>query len=125
MLSDHGLKLVCHHLVGGKTFDYRNVDTDLDGEALVALVDRTAQPGSSLLPLTIMFGFVATAEPETVEAQGASLPAGADARFARLFELMSASIMASHKKKRSRQARGRSGSDETPGWKVLEVARKA
>lgn len=34
MLSDHGLKIACYHLVRDKTFDHDDVDTDLDGEAL-------------------------------------------------------------------------------------------
>lgn len=72
-----------------------------------------------------MYGFIAIAEPEIVAAQGAPLPAGGDARFARLFELMPAGTKVSHKKQRGTQGSAKSGDAQTPGWKVLEVARKA
>lgn len=125
MLSDHGLKMACYHLVRDKTYEHADLDTDLDGETLVAFADRTAPAGSSLRPLTIMFGVVAKADPETVAAQGSPLPAGANARFARLFELMPSDTKASHKKKHGAQGSETSEDPNTPGWKVLEVARKA
>ena len=124
MLSDHGLKIACYHLVRDKTYEHADLDTDLDGETLLAFADRTAPAGSSLRPLAIIYGVVAPAEQETIAAQGSPLPASANARFTRLCELIPADTKASHKKKHGTQGSRTSEDSKTPGWTVLEVARK-
>ncbi|GAA5982831.1 hypothetical protein JCM10908_006803 [Rhodotorula pacifica] len=125
-LADHGLRIACYHLVRQATFDFDDIDMNLDGNCLVALFDRNASANTALNPSPLMFSVVSSAEP-TQLAQAPSLPNGADNRFSRLFELMPTGGLASDGRGKSKE-KGRKVAGEArekPGWKTLAAARRS
>ncbi|GAA5872835.1 hypothetical protein JCM3774_006344 [Rhodotorula dairenensis] len=126
VLSEHGLKLVCHHLVRASTFDWDLVDSDERGRSLIALCDLTSAVGSPLNAPVLMFGAFSPTDAATPVP---NLPAGADARFRHLlFDLIPSSGKPSDGRNRaagsSKGGQQASEASEAPGWKALTAARK-
>lgn len=90
-LSDHGLSVACYDLNSALAMvDTEPDNPDLDAQSLITLADGPANGDWHYWPPFCIFGQIVSAESHPLPAPLPSLPQDADARFARLLELMPA-----------------------------------